>query len=157
MNMTNTSGAFCQTGPLGQGYVMGPYFTPSYYDDPNVYCTLLWFQPWTLDTQTKYVFAVIGVFILSALVALAPGVQIPKDDLLVHRVQRTILYGIQKFAAYMIMLVTMTYDTWLFMAVLFGLMAGHFVLISYVVPAGPTKGGGLSEPFNSDDTPCCQC
>ena len=140
---------------------MGPYFQTSFSDDPNVFCTLLWFSPWTLDTQTKYVFAVIGLFCLSAVVALFPGIQIPKDDLLKHRVQRTILYGVQKFAAYMIMLTTMTFETLLFMAVISGLMTGYFLLISYVVPAQTVKGGvlsGLTDTLiTTNDTPCCQC
>ena len=112
MNMTNTSGAFCQTAPLGQGYAV-VLRRPQRVLHPALVPTM----DLGLADQVRARGAVIGVFILSALVALAPGVQIPKDDLLVHRVQRTILYGIQKFAAYMIMLVTMTYDTWLFMAV----------------------------------------
>lgn len=37
-----------------QGYVMGPWFTPSWVEDPNVYCSLLWFRGWTLDTHFKY-------------------------------------------------------------------------------------------------------
>ena len=93
----NKTDAFCQVGNQGIGYPMGPYFTPSYADDPMVYCTLLWFHTWTLDTKTKYVFAIIGVFLLSVCMALAPGLQIPKDQLLKHRVQRTIVYGVQKF------------------------------------------------------------
>ena len=162
-----TSSPFCKTSASGLGYVMGSYFMTSWGDDEGAFCSLLWFKPWTLDTLAKYVVAIFGVFFLAMATVLIPTLPIPKNNTLENRLLRTLIYGVTKFGAYMIMLVTMMYETYLMLAVILGLMAGYFVLISYIHPVSlceEKECSSLNRSVSKNDytkitesTPCCQC
>ena len=61
----DSSRGFCRVGKGGTGFVMGSWFMASWADSPDAWCSLLWFEGWTLDTPVKYSCAVLGVFVLA--------------------------------------------------------------------------------------------
>ncbi len=68
------------------------------------------------------------------------GRPIIQDDIF-----RTILYGIQMLIAYLLMLVAMLYESVLFVALLIGLMTGHFVALRFSYCAAVN--GNATEPL----------
>eukprot|EP00759_Apiculatamorpha_spiralis_P004734 PhF_6_TR12881/c0_g1_i3/m.20261 len=119
---------FCQLGSGGTGYVMENWFMPSF--SKNATCILLWFSGWTIDNEGKYAAAIIGVFVMGVLVGYFPYVHYAlslRPARRGYRVLRTMLYGLQMTFAYLLMLATMLYETFIFMAVICGLMTGYFL------------------------------
>eukprot|EP00759_Apiculatamorpha_spiralis_P004735 PhF_6_TR12881/c0_g1_i4/m.20262 len=119
---------FCQLGSGGTGYVMENWFMPSF--SKNATCILLWFSGWTIDNEGKYAAAIIGVFVMGVLVGYFPYVHYSlslRPARRGYRVLRTMLYGLQMTFAYLLMLATMLYETFIFMAVICGLMTGYFL------------------------------
>ena len=111
---------FCNVGPQGQGYVMGAWFMPSFSSDPQAWCSLLWFKGWTLDTPTKYILAMICIFMLAVSNEILSAHRRRMDlSLARSRVRptiredaiRSLLYGLQMAVAYFLMLVAMLYES----------------------------------------------
>eukprot|EP01097_Dermamoeba_algensis_P001666 TRINITY_DN1624_c0_g1_i1.p1 TRINITY_DN1624_c0_g1~~TRINITY_DN1624_c0_g1_i1.p1 ORF type:complete len:185 (-),score=43.26 TRINITY_DN1624_c0_g1_i1:145-699(-) len=152
------NGKFCQTNAQGEGYVMGSYFAPSFIDDDNTFCTLLWFKGWTLNTPGKYAAAVVGLFFMGffneALVRVRSRVSRYTGDGFRGRSIRGFLYGLQLFNAYLLMLVVMTYEIILFLSLLLGLSVGYGLFSAPVAEqVEDEKKTLLKKPSGS--TPCC--
>lgn len=82
-------------------------------------------------------------------------------SLLVNQTILSLLYGVQIVLAYWIMLLVMTYETGLFIMLIFGLVIGYFIF-GYIEARNRLKTGDISSHSNSayqnkfDGTPCCQ-
>ncbi|KAF1784678.1 Ctr copper transporter [Phytophthora cactorum] len=104
---SSTSSDFCS----GQGSVMFNGFQTSIHGS----CVMLLFQPWVLNSGVKYAFGFIG--------------SSPHDKF--HKMQckatLAVLYMIQMTIAYFAMLVVMTYETGLFVALIAGFGAGFLL------------------------------
>ncbi|CAH0517327.1 unnamed protein product [Peronospora belbahrii] len=99
---SSTSSDFCS----GQGSVMFNGFQTSIHGS----CVMLFFRPWVLNSGVKYAFGFIGCFLISLL----------NEALVKGREVMTI--------AYFAMLVVMTYETGLFLALIAGFGAGFLLL-----------------------------
>ena len=97
---------------------------PSWSQDPNAYCVLLWLRGWTLDTRTKYLMGLVLIFCMGLAnewlsqyrrryqghtTDEGPSVQ-------TKNMIQSALYGLQMVVAYLMMLVVMTYEPFLFAA-----------------------------------------
>ncbi|GMF11072.1 unnamed protein product [Phytophthora lilii] len=129
-----TTTNFC----TGQGSVMFNGFQSSI----NGSCVMLIFQPWVLDSAVKYTFGLIGCFFIAFLnELLVKAREVVRQKLLkarklrpndkLHKTQcklvLAMLYMIQMTVAYFAMLVVMTYETGLFIALLAGFGAGFML------------------------------
>lgn len=112
----------------------------------NGTCVKLLFQPWVLDSAAKYAIGVVGCFFLSALSEflnklrataqhqLMSGSKLPghgKLYCLRCKAPLAVLHVAQMATAYLAMLVVMTYETGLFLALLFGFSAGFVLFRSF--------------------------
>lgn len=135
--MSPASSDFC----TGQGSVMFNGFQTSI----NGSCVMLIFQPWVLNTAVKYAFGFIGCFLLAVTnELLVKAREVVRQKLLKARKLRptdqchklqcklilAVLYMIQMTVAYFAMLVVMTYETGLFVALLAGFGAGFMLFKS---------------------------
>ncbi|KAE8897186.1 hypothetical protein PF005_g9420 [Phytophthora fragariae] len=131
---SSTSSGFC----TGQGSVMFNGFQSSVHGS----CVMLLFQPWVLNSGLKYAFGFIGCFLIALLnESLVKGREMVRQRLLVARKLRphdathkmqcklalAVLYMIQMTIAYFAMLVVMTYETGLFVALICGFGAGFLL------------------------------
>ncbi|EGZ17855.1 hypothetical protein PHYSODRAFT_285994 [Phytophthora sojae] len=131
---SSTSSGFC----TGQGSVMFNGFQSSIHGS----CVMLLFQPWVLNSGLKYAFGFIGCFLIALLnESLVKGREVVRQRLLVARKLRpqdkihkmqckltlAVLYMIQMTIAYFAMLVVMTYETGLFVALICGFGAGFLL------------------------------
>ncbi|KAF1784660.1 Ctr copper transporter [Phytophthora cactorum] len=131
---SSTSSDFCS----GQGSVMFNGFQTSIHGS----CVMLLFQPWVLNSGIKYAFGFIGCFLIALLnESLVKGREVVRQRLLVARKLRphdkfhkmqckatlAVLYMIQMTIAYFAMLVVMTYETGLFVALIAGFGAGFLL------------------------------
>ncbi|KAL4133614.1 hypothetical protein PRIC2_003931 [Phytophthora ramorum] len=131
---SSTSSSFC----TGQGSVMFNGFQTSIHGS----CVMLLFQPWVLNSGVKYAFGFIGCFLIALLnESLVKGREAVRQRLLVARKLRphdkfhkmqcklalAVLYMIQMTIAYFAMLVVMTYETGLFIALIAGFGAGFLL------------------------------
>ena len=131
---SSTGSDFCS----GQGSVMFNGFQLSM----NGSCVMLLFQPWVLNSGGKYVIGFIACFLIALLnETLVKGREMVRQRLLAARKLRpsdklhkmqcklllAVLYMIQMTVAYFAMLVVMTYETGLFLALIAGFGTG-FVL-----------------------------
>lgn len=131
---TSTSSGFC----TGQGSVMFNGFQTSIHGS----CVMLLFQPWVLNSAVKYAFGFIGCFLIALLnESLVKGREVVRQRLLQARKLRphdkfhkmqcklmlAVLYMIQMTIAYFAMLVVMTYETGLFVALIAGFGAGFLL------------------------------
>jgi len=147
---------------------MGSWFAASWDRNnfPDNWCVLLWFKGWSIDTQAKYFFALLGIFLLAVF----------NEALGLHREQRsrkyqkssftvqlemTLLYGVQMVVAYLLMLVVMTYELLMFMALVFGLMVGKACFrpwtphTDYDYVSMPGRDKETLKVQVSSHTPCC--
>lgn len=69
---------------------------------------------------------------------------VPPSRFTIYHVADTVLYGVQMTLGYLLMLVAMTFNVGLFVAVIVGLSLGHFALAP---PTGSTN--------TVDTTDCC--
>ncbi|CAI5702437.1 unnamed protein product [Peronospora effusa] len=130
----DTSSDFC----TGQGSVMFNGFQTSIHGS----CVMLLFKPWVLNSGVKYAFGFIGCFLIALLnETLVKGREVVRQRLLaarklrpydkVHKMQckltLAVLYMIQMTIAYFAMLVVMTYETGLFLALIAGFGAGFLL------------------------------
>jgi len=131
---TSTDSGFC----TGQGSVMFNGFQTSIHGS----CVMLLFQPWVLNSGVKYAFGFIGCFLIALLnESLVKGREVVRQRLLqarklrphdkLHKMQcklaLAVLYMIQMTIAYFAMLVVMTYETGLFVALIAGFGAGFLL------------------------------
>ncbi|GMF17293.1 unnamed protein product [Phytophthora lilii] len=131
---SSTSSGFC----TGQGSVMFNGFQTSIHGS----CVMLLFQPWVLNSGVKYAFGFIGCFLIALLnESLVKGREVVRQRLLTARKLRphdkfhkmqckltlAVLYMIQMTIAYFAMLVVMTYETGLFIALIAGFGAGFLL------------------------------
>ncbi|CEG40902.1 hypothetical protein F443_05013 [Plasmopara halstedii] len=131
---TSSRSDFCS----GLGSVMFNGFQTSIHGS----CVMLLFQPWVLDSGVKYAFGFIGCFLIALLNEyLVKSREAVRQRLLVARKLRpldkfhkmqckgvlAILYMIQMTIAYFAMLVVMTYETGLFLALIAGFGAGFLL------------------------------
>lgn len=131
---SSTSSDFCS----GQGSVMFNGFQTSIHGS----CVMLLFQPWVLNSGVKYALGFIGCFLIALLnESLVKGREVVRQRLLVarklspfdkfHKMQckgfLAILYMIQMTIAYFAMLVVMTYETGLFLALIAGFGVGFLL------------------------------
>ncbi|CAI5743249.1 unnamed protein product [Peronospora destructor] len=123
----------------GQGSVMFNGFQTSIHGS----CVMLLFKPWVLNSGVKYAFGFIGCFLIALLnEALVKGREVVRQRLLAARKLRpydklhkmqcqltlAVLFMIQMTIAYFAMLVVMTYETGLFLALIAGFGAGFLLL-----------------------------
>ncbi|KAL4155455.1 hypothetical protein PRNP1_007565 [Phytophthora ramorum] len=131
---TSSGSTFCS----GQGSVMFNGFQTSI----NGSCVLLIFQPWVLNSAVKYAFGFIGCFLIAILnESLVKAREVARQKLLkarklrpkhkLHKMQcklvLSLLYMVQMTIAYFAMLVVMTYETGLFVALIAGFGAGFML------------------------------
>src|SRR3989338_9903824 len=123
--MTNNNSTMFCTGP---GRVMMPGFQSSV-DGP---CILYLFEGVVVNTQVKYAFAVIGTFFLAVAneVFIWARKKVDTTSALKNPIWiiciETFLYGLQMVNAYWLMLLVMTYEYVVFIAIILGLAFGHF-------------------------------
>ncbi|KAJ0409921.1 hypothetical protein P43SY_005815 [Pythium insidiosum] len=121
----------------------------------NGQCVMLFFHPWVLNTAFKYVCGFLGCMLLSlgneCLVKLREWV---RKQLLAARKTRptdkkhkvacklllAFLYMVQMTVAYLAMLVVMTYETGLFIALILGFGAGFLLLKDFDVDVTNERG-----------------
>ncbi|KAG5182072.1 hypothetical protein JKP88DRAFT_263362 [Tribonema minus] len=123
---------FCE----GTGMVMQKGFRVSF---TNGMCIIWLFEGAVLDTAGKYTGAVIGTFLLAfanegirwlrsrAMSGKAPFTRCHLSDMpaFARDVVLALMYGFQMLIAYWLMLIVMTYEVFLFTAILLGLTAGY--------------------------------
>uniref|UniRef100_A0AAV1UEF7 Copper transport protein n=1 Tax=Peronospora matthiolae TaxID=2874970 RepID=A0AAV1UEF7_9STRA len=131
----STGSDFCS----GQGSVMFNGFQTSIHGS----CVMLFFRPWVLNSGVKYAFGFVACFLIALLnETLVKGREMVRQRLLAARKLRpsdklqkmqcklilAVLYMTQMTIAYFAMLVVMTYETGLFLALIAGFGAGFLLL-----------------------------
>jgi len=90
-------------------------------------CTVLFFRSWAMNDRTKMALGAIGTFLLGVgtewLVYIRR--QYSKSNSNSKKIIKTLLYGLNVFAGYMLMLAAMTYSVAIFTMVIGGLTIGH--------------------------------
>jgi copper transporter 1 len=138
---------------------------------------LFLFQTWNVNTETKYVFAVLGAFAMGLLnqafvsgrqaVAQAdehsriPYLHIP----IIKRMIVALIYGAHMVLAYWMMLLVMLYESTIFSALIVGLTVGY--AIGFQDPVQKKKRSVnrlqrandemplVKDPEEANSTPCC--
>eukprot|EP00996_Jenningsia_fusiforme_P003976 NODE_4776_length_763_cov_28.655462_g4428_i0.p1 GENE.NODE_4776_length_763_cov_28.655462_g4428_i0~~NODE_4776_length_763_cov_28.655462_g4428_i0.p1 ORF type:complete len:192 (+),score=36.65 NODE_4776_length_763_cov_28.655462_g4428_i0:77-577(+) len=116
------SSDFCVADDDGHGYVMGVGFVPSFLH--GGYCSMLWFEGWTLDSPSRYALGCLGLFVLGTCNELMMWIR-TKQDRGTRSLVRSMLYGVQMAIAYFMMLVVMLFEPILFGCMIVGLIVGH--------------------------------
>ena len=163
--MESSSDAFC-TGP---GRVMMSGFQSS----KGGNCVLYLFQGAVVDTEAKYVVAIVSTVAMGAAVELIRHVRAlvrrrlatVATSPLVQDVVSGVLYAVQMTLAYWLMLLVMLYESGLFVAVVGGLAVGHVVTAQLQRkcnrPGGGAFGGASGGPRDTlplllpTASPCC--
>mmetsp|Transcript_6247 Transcript_6247/g.9746 ORF Transcript_6247/g.9746 Transcript_6247/m.9746 type:complete len:170 (+) Transcript_6247:112-621(+) len=159
MDPQTTTNEFC-TGP---GRVMMMGFQGAYDGGP---CMLFLFEGAVVDTATKYVFAILGAFLLAFGMHVLgmighwyrSNVSGPlhgeeRRSLSLH-LPSVLLYGLQMLNAYWLMLLVMTYEQFIFSAIILGLTLGYFVCC-IIAPYRHPSWFGKTTMVQSVNTPCC--
>jgi copper transporter 1 len=134
----------------------------------NENCILFLFRGWNVDNEVKYIFMLIGVLcmgLLNGSLAYARHrlMNNPRytSSLFIRQIWLSLIYGIQMVLAYWMMLLVMTYETLIFIALIVGLVSGYFIfgyLEAKVRPSAnkteTTNGSTYHTQFSG--TPCCQ-
>eukprot|EP00659_Diplonema_papillatum_P005582 gene5582-8497_t len=154
------SSAFCQ----GEGRVMLSGFQEAYGD--NGFCVKFLFENAVIDTEAKYVFAVLGtmcmgltiealVLVRKVYTARYISVHTELPGIGVY-VPLSLLYGVQMVVAYWAMLLVMLYETFIFTALIVGLVVGHFLFEVVLARRFPELHATLLADNNpSPGTACC--
>eukprot|EP00931_Biecheleriopsis_adriatica_P068365 TRINITY_DN4232_c0_g2_i1.p1 TRINITY_DN4232_c0_g2~~TRINITY_DN4232_c0_g2_i1.p1 ORF type:complete len:642 (+),score=126.40 TRINITY_DN4232_c0_g2_i1:235-1926(+) len=124
--------------------VMTGFVTYGFRGDSMTPCVVLFFQSWVLSTPVKFWLGTLGVFIFSILVEGVAMLQLP-GEYRKSKLLATMLYAVRMSMAYFIMLAAMTFSVEIFLAVVSGLSAGH-----YLFRVGRNVQAGISGP-----TLCC--
>ena len=93
-------------------------------------CVVFLFPQWVLDTQSKYTFAVFFAFFMAVLLPLIawPRMRAMRIKSAPRRIAVTFFVtAFQVTLMYWLMLIVMTYSTFLFLAVVFGLTIGQMI------------------------------
>jgi hypothetical protein len=101
--------------------------------DGSTACLNLLFTDWTLDSETKYVVACVGVFFLAVLTEaltlirslVTKAAKHSALPSLVSLIGLSFLYGAQTMLGYMLMLAAMTYSVEIFACMIAGLTVGY--------------------------------
>jgi solute carrier family 31 (copper transporter), member 1 len=131
-------------------------------------CITFLFKGWGVDTHTKYAFMLICVFAMGILNGGLAYVRHrlveysrQSSTVMINQLYLSLVYGIQIILAYWIMLLVMTYETGLFIALIIGLVLGYFVFgciearnLQRTALISLPDGSTFQSQFNS--TPCCQ-
>jgi copper chaperone CopZ len=136
---------FC-TGPGTAMHMDG--FTFVSYGESN--CVILLFNSWRIGTASAFAIAFIGIVLMGILTEALTAFRrttIPRSTFLNQRprtrkVAMGLLYSVQVVLGYLLMLIAMTYQVELFIAVILGLGLGHTVL-------------NTSAPVPETSDPCC--
>ncbi len=131
-------------------------------------CILFLFRGWNVDNHVKYAFMLIGVVcmgLLNGALAYIRQRVVTKSknssSVLVYQIYLSIIYGINMVLAYWMMLLVMTYETGVFIALIFGLVIGYFIFgyitaraVKIAVNNSLINNSIYQNQFNN--TPCCQ-
>lgn len=94
----------------------------------------LFFSSWTLNSKSKLLFAVVGIFTLAALTEGVSRVRhqlfkkarsAPQSEHNMYSLLQTGLHGLHALMGYLLMLASMTFSLELFLSVIFGLVFGY--------------------------------
>nr|CAG4717832.1 unnamed protein product [Naegleria fowleri] len=92
------------------------------------------FENWNVDTDWKFALSVIGIFLvalLNQLIFFLLHIQVPKKRKILHicvsYIAKPIGFFLEMSIGYLLMLVSMTYNFGLFMAILFGNFVGYIL------------------------------
>jgi solute carrier family 31 (copper transporter), member 1 len=131
-------------------------------------CILFLFRGWNIDSTVKYVFMLIGVICMGLLNGSLAYVRHRlmdnarhRSSLLIHQIWLSLLYGIQMILAYWMMLLVMTYETGVFIALILGLVIGYFIF-GYIEAKHRPLANEIATINDStyqnqfSSTPCCQ-
>jgi copper transporter 1 len=134
----------------------------------NETCILFLFRGWNVDSSLKYAFMIIGVIcmgLLNGALAYARHHLMNHakytSSLLIHQLWLTLVYGIQIVLAYWMMLLIMTYETGIFIALVLGLVIGYFIFGYIQARTHPSVNGRepkIDSTYHNQfsNTPCCQ-
>lgn len=121
---------------------------------PNV-CVVWLFKDWVLDSSVKYTFSIIGTLLLASIpellkwlrrVKMHSKASAFKGRARMHHVAHSATFGCQVMLGYALMLITMTYQFELFLAVVVGITLSHALFTSHCE----------SDP-SVDDGACVMC
>lgn len=105
--------------------------------------TCVIFKWWHIRTKSEFFLSFIGIVLLSlgyelskhlfqkwerkhSSLVLGTSVTSNKRDIFIFKVKRSLLYGLQVGYSFMLMLVFMTYNAWLMIAVVIGAAIGNY-------------------------------
>lgn len=132
-DMAGDSRSFC----MGSGSTMNHAGFGVSLNNPDRACVTLLFEDWVLDTEAKFICALIGVFVFAMFSEFVGYLHmrihntLDEKSLLKPYVLST-LYILQALIGFMLMLITMTFNVELLLAIVFGLGAGYLVSILVV-------------------------
>ena len=115
----------------------------------KVYCIILFFQPWLLDTPLKFAIGCLGVFLLGLIIESAikfrryvtNDVSFSKNW--IREIAVTSLFGLNVLLGYLAMLAAMTFNVEIFISTVVGVAIGHLVF------------GNSKQPVRETADPCC--
>lgn len=161
-NSSILSEPFCH----GPGYVMNSGFQTAVHN----YCVLFLFEGANVDTPTKYVFALLGAFLMSFANEIIRWAR-SHTALGTFRFTRNLsetsldvllgtLFAVQMVDAYFIMLLVMLYEFVFFITIILGLGVGHVVTRRLdrkfaSRSAGSETGRRKETSLEASTSPCC--
>ncbi|CAF1344492.1 unnamed protein product [Adineta ricciae] len=125
-------------------------------------CIVFLFKGWNVDNHTKYAFMIIGTFCMALLnggLAFIRHFLVNKSQTnsspLTYQAYLALVYGVQIVLAYWMMLLVMTYETGVFLALVFGLTIGYFI---FTLLESKTRLATVNSTYQNqfNNTPCCQ-
>jgi len=123
------------------------------YGAHNGVCITFLFPEWVLNTQSKYAFAVIFTFLMGLCVEGISHLRVTRVNTMTYSYAKVVTYffmlSTQVFLMYCLMLIAMTYSTYLFLAVIFGLVVGH-MCFSDVFTVKPAKVKDEKDAFSGE-------
>ena len=95
-------------------------------------CTLLFFPGWTINSRVKMAFSSLGIILLGVATEWCVYMRRTYSEqhqaakaTTVDKLVRSVMYGVNVFLGYMLMLAAMTYSVSIFVMVILGLTIGH--------------------------------
>ena len=149
MGDVDLNGTFCLNGGMNLGFV-----TPG---SEAAACVVFLFENWVLDSAAKYAFAVVGTFFLAMVPEALTWLRhkkIAKMRRERHKLRLfayAVAFFIQVVVSYWLMLIVMTYSTYLFLAVVFGITFAHLCFMNRNLDTDALAGCGVVNTRNSDD------
>jgi len=142
LSYNTTSKEFCNG--IGVSMYMDGFTSMAFSRRGSVECLNLLFVSWTLDSELKFAFGCVGVFLISVFVQMMTHIRqkLKKGGSKLKDVMTSIatilLYGVQVALSYFIMLAAMTYSVEIFCMVCAGLTVG-FAVFNIDLPASSTE------------------